>query len=963
MKRRPAPAFLWVLCTLCVLCGDRAAFAAVADYLGRPIGSVRLLTEGRETVDPVLTQVVETVAGQPLSMAQVRESVAHLFSLGRFEDVRVDATLEGGLVMLRYDLVPIHPVTRIRFTGGLNVPGIDAGDLHRAVVDRYGASPPLGRLADMSRIIDDALRERGYLHAAIVPHPEVEHAPEHATLVFTIDPGPRTTIGTVAVVGRPTVPEAEFLSRLRLTTGAPYQRDALNVRIERYVAERRKRGYYEAKVLPAVQFAEEDRVAHVTLTVSSGPHVRVGFTGDPLPSDKREDLVPVEREGSVDEDLLEDSSNRIEEALRVQGYRDAAAPHTRKETNGELLVTFNVKRGQQYRVSTFEISGNRSVPLADLAPSLRLRDGQPFSEARLDADLATVQDLYRRRGFASAKAQPAVEIVTATPPFAQVPVAVRIVVSEGVRTVVDGVTFTGHQALNDAALRAAIGLQPGMPFVPGQLAVDRDAIQIKYQNLGYETATVDARPEFNQNGTNVAIEFTIREGPQVFVDHVLIVGNLRTSTQTIERALQLKQGDPFNAAAINASQRLLVALGLFRRAQISELRHGAENLRDVLVTIEEAPPTSIGYGGGVEGKLRRVRETSDGNAVDTFLLAPRASFDIGRRNLFGKNRSLSLSTSVAANRLGLQPGAPLDTSSNVTEYRVVGTFREPRLFDTPIDAFVNMTFEQQIRSSFAFSRRSLSATAVRRLPRGYSVTSSYQLQRTDVFNQNVLSVDQPLIDRTFQQFLLSSFSGSATRDTRNDAVDPTAGEYTSGTVQLAARAIGSEFGFAKSYFTTQLFRPIPRAPGVVFAGNAALGMANGFNVEGQLKASERFFAGGDTTNRGFALDQLGVRHVPAQPGDTIDEDGFAIGGNGLLVLMGELRAHVKGGFGVVGFVDTGNVFARVADIDVTEFRTSVGGGIRYKSPIGPLRVDGGFKIHRQPGEGPTAWFVSFGQAF
>ena len=953
---------LRVLCTLWVLGAAAVPAAAdVNDYIGRPVASVQLLTEGRDTTDPVLVQVVETLAGQPLSMAQVRETIAHLFSLGRFEDVRVDATLESGRVVLRYDLVPIHPVTRIRFAGTLNAPDVDAGELRRAVIDRYGASPPLGRLADMTRIIADVLREHGYLRPAIAPRADVEHAPEHATLVFTIEPGPRTTIGHVQIVGRPTVPEVEFISRLGLSAGAPYQREALNARIERYVGERRKRGYYEATVRPVVQLTDEDRIANVTVTVSSGPLVRVVFTGDPLPSDKREDLVPVEREGSVDEDLLEDSSNRIEEGLKTQGYRDATAAHSREEADGELVITFNVKRGQQYRVSSFEISGNASVPLPELEPSLRLRDGQPFSEARLDADVATVQDFYHRRGFAAVKAQPAVEIVTATPPPAQVPVAVRLVIAEGVRTIVDGVTFTGNQALSEAALRATAALQPGMPFVPGRLAVDRDVIQIKYQNLGYENATVDVRPQFSQNDTHVAIAFTIREGPQVFVDHVLIVGNVRTSTQTIEHELQVKQGDPLDLAAINDSQRRLIALGLFRRAQITELPHGAENLRDLLVTIEEAPPTSISYGGGVEGKLVRVRETVDGNAVDTFLLAPRASFDIGRRNLFGKNRSLSLSTSIAANRLGLQPGANLDNSANVTEYRVVGTYREPRLLNTSIDAIVNVTFEQQIRSSFDFSRRSLSATLARRLPHGYSVTGSYQLQKTNVFNEDVDEQDQLLIDRTFQQFLLSSFTVSGTRDTRNDAVDPTTGAYTNATVQLAAQAIGSEIGFVKSYFTTQLFRPI--RSGLVFAGNAALGMANGFANQGELPASERFFAGGDTTNRGFPLDQLGVRHFPSQLGDTIDGNGFAIGGNGVMLLMSELRAHVKGGFGVVGFVDTGNVFARVADIEIAEFRTSIGGGIRYKSPIGPLRVDLGFKVHPQPGEGPTAWFVSFGQAF
>jgi outer membrane protein assembly factor BamA len=180
---------------------------------------------------------VLTVAGEPLSMVQVRETVTHLFSLGRFEGVNVDATLEGGRVALRYELIPIHPVARISFDGPLSVPGINQAELRRALVDRYGVSPPLGSATDMTRILSDALHERGYLNAAITPRPVLEHSPERATLVFTIDPGPRTTIGEVEILGVPTVSRAEFVSRLGVASGAPYQQDALNGRIDKYRRE------------------------------------------------------------------------------------------------------------------------------------------------------------------------------------------------------------------------------------------------------------------------------------------------------------------------------------------------------------------------------------------------------------------------------------------------------------------------------------------------------------------------------------------------------------------------------------------------------------------------------------------------------------------------------------------------------------------------------------------------------
>jgi outer membrane translocation and assembly module TamA len=157
--------------------------------------------------------------------------------------------------------------------------------------------------------------------------------------------------------------------------------------------------------------------------------------------------------------------------------------------------------------------------------------------------------------------------------------------------------------------------------------------------------------------------------------------------------------------------------------------------------------------------------------------------------------------------------------------------------------------------------------------------------------------------------------------------------------------------------------------GIVLAAAGRLGLATAFpgdNVaegDNDLPASERFYAGGDTTIRGFALDRVGTRHVPPEPGDTLTPDLLPIGGNGLVILNAELRAPVTGGFGVVGFLDSGNVFARVSDIDFGELRSAVGGGVRYKSPFGPIRLDIGFKVNRQPGEGLTAWFVSFGQAF
>jgi outer membrane protein insertion porin family len=969
-------------CALGVLCSlPEIAQAAVDDYLGKPIASVRLLVEGRETTDAALARVIETRVGQPLTMPAVRDSITHLFSLGRFDDVRVDATMvEASRVALRYELSPIHSVTRIAFAGKLDLPGINTGQLRRAVVDRYGLSPPLGRAAAAALVVADVLRERGYLHADVRAREDILHAPDRSALVFTIDPGARTFVDSIDVVGTPTVSRAELLNRLDLARGAPYQRDALNARVERYIAERRKAGYYEARLVATASFADGDRLANLTLTVTPGPHVRVVFTGDPLPSATRDELVPIEREGSVDQDLLEDSTNRIQDYLRARGYRDAVAgPPARQESAaGELLVTFNVKRGPEYRVDRVEISGNASVPLAELEPALRLRDGEPFAESRLDADLSTIQDMYHRRGFAAAKTQAAEEPQRVGSGAAFVPIRVRIIISEGPRTLVSAVHIQGNTALPEAVLKAGMRLQPDRPYLETDLALDRDGIQLQYLNLGYPGAAVEASPNFSADRTRAAPTFTVREGPRISVDHVLIVGNVRTSAKTIERELQFKPGDPLSEAAKVESRRRLAALGLFRRVQIAELAHGDESRRDLLVTVEESPAATVVVGGGVEGRVRVV-PNDQGVASERLEFAPRGSFQIDRRNLFGKNRSVSLLTSVSVPLFkepvfGVQ-GNVLNDRLALPEYRVIGTYREPRVFNTGGNALVTGTFEQQARSSFNFARRAASAEIARRVKGQVGLSASYQIQGTRVFDNKVSPQDRLLIDRLFPQVRLSSVSSSAIRDTRDDPVDPGAGEYLSANLQLAARRIGSEVGLAKTYVRGQLFHTVPGGKRLVLAGNATLGLATGFprdvlttDAQGHvttqaiedLPASERFFAGGDTTVRGFALDALGTPQ-------TLDQNGFPIGGNGMVIFNAELRAPVRGAISVVGFFDSGNVFAHAADIALTELRSAVGFGIRYKSPVGPIRVDLGFKVHREEIAGSrealTALHISLGQAF
>jgi outer membrane protein assembly factor BamA len=258
------------------------------------------------------------------------------------------------------------------------------------------------------------------------------------------------------------------------------------------------------------------------------------------------------------------------------------------------------------------------------------------------------------------------------------------------------------------------------------------------------------------------------------------------------------------------------------------------------------------------------------------------------------------------------------------------------------------------------------------------VAARYSFGTTKTFDKGIGEEDQSRIDRLFPQVRLSSFSGAISRDTRDDVVEPRRGGFLSAEGSVAARALGGQVGFIKSYGQAFWFRRLPGMKGTVFATRAALGLADGFQrtvqatdadrapipdefiVVEDLPASERFFAGGDTTIRGFALDTVGAP-------STISPTGFPKGGNAVVILNAELRFPAWHDVGPVVFVDGGNVFERVSDFDLGALRGAVGFGVRYRSPVGPIRFDIGFKLdRRQIGatlEPRRAFHLSIGHAF
>ena len=378
------------------------------------------------------------------------------------------------------------------------------------------------------------------------------------------------------------------------------------------------------------------------------------------------------------------------------------------------------------------------------------------------------------------------------------------------------------------------------------------------------------------------------------MDHVIIVGNQRTSTSTITREMLLKPGEPLGYSARIQTQQRLVALGLFRRVVVDELRHAGEARRDVIIRVEEAPPTTIGYGGGVEGGTRLRPTGESGQAEERFEVAPRGFFEIGRRNLWGKNRAVNLFTRVSlrsrdivlsGDGVRLEEPAP-SSGYGFNEYRVVGTFREPRVFNTrgrrardrhprPGDPI-----ELQLREASGARRggparcRSDTAwpAAIRTSTPGCSTSDSRKKRSRSSTGYFRRYGCQNSPDPSFA-------THAATWSI------PSEGTFVIVDGEVAPRAIGSEVGFVKTFLQGFAYYRVPAARRVVVALGARLGLAHGLprpvlriGADGEPILDDRWGAdrrpragpaGERTVFRGRRYD--GSRILPRSAGDRRDD--------------------------------------------------------------------------------------------
>ena len=467
---------------------------------------------------------------------------------------------------------------------------------------------------------------------------------------------------------------------------------------------------------------------------------------------------------------------------------------------------------------------------------------------------------------------------------------------------------------------ASFSLRTGEPYKARAVGSDRARILATYRNAGYLDATVTPELRFTEDRSEVTVIFHVVPGPLVLVGQVVIAGLERTQERVVSRELPLEPGQPLSLEKLLEGQKNLAGLGLFERVSLTPLEGGERPERDVLVGLSEASVTTVAYGAGYSER-------------DLF----RGSIEVTRRNLFGLDRTLTAFARAA-----------------FRGQRFVLSYREPRFFDRRRDFFGTAFYDGENRTTFDFTRLGGIAQTTRRLGVNGALILRGTYQATDVFN---LEVPLEEIDRQFRTYTLAGPSVSVLEDTRDNPLDARRGHFVSADLQASMRVFGGA-QFVKGFVQAARYSRLRRDLSLAFSGRVGLAATFGADTPGGAAPAR-------------ALLRRGRLHPPRLcrrhrgPAGARHERG-ALSHRGQRPPPGQRRAASRRGAGS----HPGRLRRRratstplVSDMSLSDLRYSAGLGLRYRTALGPLRLDWGVKLNPRPKESGYHVHLTIGNAY
>jgi outer membrane protein insertion porin family len=777
------------------------------------------------------------------------------------------------------------------------------------------------------------------------------------------------TIATIRVAGNRRITSEDILAYLTEKPGQTFSPEALT----KDVRELWNSGFFDDI---EVDLERETGGVSLRFLVRERPNIsEIEFEGNTeIDSEDLTEAIEVKANSIISYPAIQRSIQKIRDKYAEQGYFLAeASEEVLPLKNNEVKIKFKVTEHSRVSVRRVTFIGNDSVGDDELRAVMftgnpgifAFGSGGPFRQDAFERDMAVISALYYDRGY--------LQVSINTPRVMLTPdrngVELSITIEEGPRYKIRRFRVFERDAEGKEVepvggrrkLRSLIRAESGDYFNRAQLLEDLQAVRTLYRDEGFANVLADPETTLDPTSREVDVVVPISRGPLVHFGRIEVAGNTKTRDKVIRRELEIVEGDKFSETNLERSRRRVTALGYFERVDLTTQDEGSDKI-SVLVEVAEKPTGTFQVGAGF-------------SSIENFI----ATAQIQQANLFGNGQSLSLNAQLSGIR----------TLVNVRYF-------EPYLLDSSVGFTVDLFEQLRIYNDFSQGTRGGALTF------GYplidpelSASLTYTLQRDTVSTETTSTFLQggtsfsafnrlPLAN-LFNDGITSSLRPALTWDTRDNRLFPTSGVLLRASTEVAVSELGSTNEFLRNRFTGQFYYPL--GAGFVLKLNTQVGLVTSPSADG-VPIFARFFLGGIVDVRGFRFRSLGPRAPLTEstdPNSLPIVNGANIGGNLMFYDNLELEFSILEDVGIRGviFTDAGNawnlegVYCQAGarplydelnpcfnfPNDLLNLRTSWGFGLRWFSPLGPLRFEYGFPFAPLPFEETRRFEFTIGNFF
>jgi outer membrane protein assembly complex protein YaeT len=931
------------------------AHAQITQFEGKPIVNIQF--SDVQPLDPVdLAKAQPLKVGQPLRMSEVAEAIDGLFATGRFDDIAVEGEASGNGVTVRF-------VTKNTwFVGGVMVRGKVMDPPNRGQVAssaQFSLGTPFHEedLKHAQDNIKHLMEANGLYEAQVTPFVERSSNAQEVFITLQVKEGKRAKYDTPAIQGdtrlsndtilRVTGWRIPIIHWWRQVTDAR-TRKGVHSLLAKYQKQDRLTAHVELKKL---DYDATHRRVHPNLSVDTGPKIEVRAVEARLSKRVLKRYVPVFEENSVDKDLLVEGKRNLHDYLQSQGYYDVDVDFRVVPGENDVeTIEYVISRGQRYKLVNLTIAGNKYFDQDAIRErmfmepaSFRMRHGR-YSEAFNRKDEENIANLYRANGFRDVKVTSAVDRNYRNNPG---DIAVTVKIDEGPQWFVDSLVMRGVNQVNADEVRSQLASIAGQPFSDVSLASDRDTVLTYYYARGFPGANFNASWQVNGQPQHVNVIYTIVEGDRQYVRHVITSGLHTTRQSVVDKQLTLKAGDPLSPIEQTQIQKKFYDLGIFARVDTAiENPDGQTDHKYILYNFDEANRYNLTLGVGAQVARFGTPSTTDLSAPGgTTGFSPEFSATLSRLNFLGLGHTVSLRGSYST-----------------IEKRASISYFQPRFLNAEgRDITYTILYDDSLNvRTFASRREEASVQLSQKFSKSLTGLFRFSYRRDSVSS---IVIPVLLIPQLLQPVRLGIVSANFVQDRRDNPADPHHGIYNTADVGVTGKFFGSQRSFGRVLLRNATYYKLTR--NVVLARQTQFGVIRPFSApagvsdQESVPLPERFFSGGADSLRAFPYNQAGPRDTgaPLVPGGVASPPtGFPLGGNALFANNVELRFPFIGENiqGVI-FHDMGNVYSSVSNIsfrfhqkNLQDFDYAVhaaGFGVRYRTPIGPIRGDLAYSIN------------------